>query len=134
MDDQIIVKRAFDDFKTNIVAFLEGQLRNSYVYGDDIITVYTRKGVHNINGALLQCFDIGTITIASDYRSQGLGMRVINHMHAINPYRCTFVESLINDQLHQRLVRLGWKSVKDSVPPSVFKMTPLPPPLISNMM
>jgi hypothetical protein len=87
--------------------------------------VYTRKAHHAISGALIQSFDIGTITVSEQFRGRGLGMRVINHMHQINPFRCTYVESILNEGLYDRLIDEGWRDVPGSKPKSVFKMTPL---------
>lgn len=119
-DDDLMMS-AFDDFKNNLTTFLNQPLPNQYVYGDDIITVYTRKGVHLIDNALTSCLDIGTIVIADRYRGQGLGMRVIDHMHRINPFGATFVESLQNTGLYQRLLYEHWRDVPRSTPPSVYK-------------
>lgn len=119
------IDEAFDNFKQELDVFLAGRLPNGYVYGNDIISVYTRKGRHLISGAVIQCLDIGTIVISELYQNRGLGMRVINYMHKINPYRCTFVESILNQGLLERLTRYGWHDVPHSVPPSKFLMTPL---------
>lgn len=133
MDDQqlfehSIVKEiddAFVEFVQELDQFIAGRLPNGYVYGNDVISVYTRKGTHFINGAMFKTLDIATIVIAEPYRNRGLGMRVINHMHKINPFRCTVVESIQNEHLYDRLKRYDWADVERSVPPSVFKLTPL---------
>jgi hypothetical protein len=119
------IDEAFVDFKRELDVFLAGRLPNGYVYGNDVISVYTRKGTHMINGALFKCLDVGTIVVAEQYRNRGVGMKVIDYMHKINPFRCTYVESIQNEQLYDRLKRYGWSDVDHSVPPCVFKLTPL---------
>lgn len=117
--------QAFCSFKDELDQFLKGRYPNLYVYGDDIISVYTRKGFHAIQGAPIECLDVATIVIAEQYRNRGLGMKVIDYMHSINPFRCTYVESILNTQLYDRLKRYGWRDVEHSMPPSLFKMKPL---------
>lgn len=119
--DDRLMKSAFEDFKVGLHEFFKQPLPNLYVYGDDIITVYMRKGIHLIDKSLTNCLDIGTITIADRYRGQGLGMRVIDYMHSVNPYPATYVESLLNSGLHQRLLDERWLPVPRSTPPSVYK-------------
>lgn len=113
--------KAFADFRHDLDEFLAESLPNRYVYGNDIISVYVRKGHHYLDGALTKCLDIGTIVISDHYRGNGLGIRVIDYMHQINPFRATFVESLLNNRLHDRLLSEHWRSVPNANPPSVYK-------------
>lgn len=119
------IESAFASFGCELDKFLVGRLPNGYVYGDDVISVYTRKATHYINGAPIKCLDIGSIVVGEEYRNRGVGMRVINHMHKVNPFRCTYVESILNTELYDRLERNGWRYVEGSTPPCLFKMTPL---------
>jgi hypothetical protein len=126
--EQSIVKDiddAFAEFTQDLDEFIAGRLPNRYVYGGDVISLYTRKGKHMIQGVLFQCLDVGTIVIADPYQYRGLGMRVINHMHSINPFRCTYVESILNDPLYDRLKRYGWSDAGGGPDRNVFKLTPL---------
>lgn len=127
-EDQDIVRAmndAFGYFTDEFDQFLLDRLPNRYLYGDDIITVYARKATHLILGVPIKTFDIGTITIADRYQNRGLGMRVINHIHKHNPFRSTYIESILNDALYDRLKGHGWKDAGVGVDRNVFKMTPL---------
>lgn len=127
--DLEIIDQAFETFKCELNAFLEGRLPNLYVYGEDVIAVYTRKGYHMIQETPFHCLDIASITISQKYQGHGLGMRVIDHMHQINPFRVTYVESLLNDRLHARLLKEHWIEVTRGEfainPPCVYKFKPL---------
>lgn len=124
-DRSEVCNEAFASFVSELDTFMAGKYPNLWIFGDDIISVYTRKGHHAISGAIVECLDIATITIGEQFRNRGLGMRVINHMHKVNPYRFTYVESILNDNLYDRLIRNGWRDVPGSNPKSVFKTTPL---------
>lgn len=119
-----VMHEAFKEFVTQLDEFIEGPLPNGYVYGEDIISVYTRKAVHVIGNVVYNCLDVSSITVAESYRGQGLGIRVIDHMHKINPFHVTFVESLLNDGLRERLLKERWDEVPNSIPPSVYKFKP----------
>lgn len=108
-------------FKQELTDFLDGRLPNLYVHGNDVVSVYTRKGVHCVNGELANCLDIASISVSENMRNRGVGTSVINHMHRVNPYPITFVESLLNAELYARLLADGWKDVEGSNPPSVYK-------------
>lgn len=126
-DDAIVrdIADAFVEFKQDLDQFLAGRLPNRYVYGGDVISLYTRKGKHLIQGAPIQCLDIGSIVVADLYQNRGVGTKVINYVHKINPFRCTYVESILNDALYDRLKRDGWRDTSTGPDRNVFKMTPL---------
>lgn len=119
------IDNAFVEFVQDMDEFLAGRLPNRYVYGGDVISLYTRKGKHMIQGVLFQCLDVGTIVVAEQYQYRGVGMRVINHIHKINPFRCTYVESILNDPLYDRLKRYGWVDAGGGPDRNMFKLTPL---------
>lgn len=125
MTDIRVMREAFNAFVKELDEFLEGPFPNTYVYGEDIISVYVRKGTHCIGNTLFDCLDIATITVKEEFRGQGLGIRVIDHMHKINPYRITFVESLLNNGLKERLIKERWEEVPNAIPPCVYKFRPL---------
>lgn len=116
------------DTITNIMVdvdrFLTEPVRNRYVSDDlGVCMVYARKGIHCINGHMTRTLDVANISVEGGMRGNGIGMSVINSMHAANPYQATYVESLLNEGLHQRLLDDGWLPVAESHPPSVFKPT-----------
>lgn len=120
---------AFDQFKQELATFISGKQRNGYVYGNDVITVYVRKdSTHIVKSVPFKCLDIATITIAHLYQNRGCGMRVINHIHSINPYRMTFIENILNDNLYDRLIGRGWADTESHTDRCVFKLTPLSTP------
>lgn len=119
---QAEIDEAFDVFKIELQLFLDAPCRNMHVYGNNIISVYTRKGHHFVEGSIRECLDIASISIADEYQRLGLGMKVIDYMHNINPMSYTFIESLLNEQLHERLFRQHWLPVPNSTPPSVYKV------------
>lgn len=122
--EQQIIEDAFSSFKQELQDFFNGEQHNVYVYGGELISVYTRKGRHYINGTLEEnCLDIANISIAEEFQQRGLGLRVIDYMHRINPYEVTFIESILNEHLEYRLRRDGWQEVEHSVPLSVYKPT-----------
>jgi len=116
---------AFESFVQSFDDFLAGSFPNLWIYGDDIISVYVRKGKRFINGGWFTCFDIGTITINEQYQGNGIGIKVIDYLHSNHPYRATLVESILNQRLYDRLKREHWNDVQNSVPPSLFKLKPL---------
>lgn len=127
--EQSLIKNAdeaFEDFKQDLNDFLTSRVPNRYVYGNNVITVYVRKGHHLIGGVVIKCLDCAMLVIREPYRNRGLGMRVVNHIHSINPFCCTYVESIVNNQLYDRLKRNGWIDVSSaSSDRNVFKVTPL---------
>lgn len=112
-----------DDVAIEVDKFLNGSVRNQYVSDPHgICVVYIRKGLHYINGATMRTFDIANISVESGLRGSGIGISAINKMHEMNPFQATFVESLLNEGLHQRLLNDGWNEVEGSIPPCVYKM------------
>ena len=108
----------------DVTRFLTEPVRNRYVADElGVCTVYTRKGIHYINGHMTRTLDVANISVEGGLRGNGIGMSVINNMHAANPYQATYVESLLNEGLHQRLLNEGWMPVKDAYPPCVYKVT-----------
>lgn len=108
----------------DVTRFLTEPVRNRYVSDElGVCMVYARKGIHYINGHMTRTLDVANISVEGGMRGNGIGMSVINSMHAANPYQATYVESLLNEGLHQRLLDDGWLPVAESYPPSVFKPT-----------
>lgn len=117
---------AFAAFKVELDQFLAGKAKNQYVYGNDVITVYARKdATHMIQGVPMRCFDIATITIPSLYQGRGFGMRVVDYIHSINPFRITYIESILNDEFYLRLCARSWKDTGSKTDRNLFKVTPL---------
>lgn len=127
LDDYMIraADTAYKAFVQSFDEFLIGKYPNIWIYGEDIISVYVRKGKRHINGGWFACLDIGTITISEQYQGNGIGTKVIDHIHRRHSLRATLVESILNDRLYDRLKREHWNDVKNSVPHSVFKLKPL---------
>lgn len=112
-----------DNIVADIARFLTEGVRNRYVsdeYG--MCQVYARKARRNVNGKMAFTLDIANISVDGGLRGNGIGMRVINKMHEMNPYQITFIESLLNEQLHQRLINDGWLPVDGAYPPCVYKV------------
>lgn len=119
-----VKQEAFRNFCLELDEFIQGRCPNLHVYGDNIISVYTRKATHAINGRLFKCLDVGTIVIDDAFRGEGLGIKVIDYMHSINPFQVTYVESLLNIGLYDRLKQERWNDVVGTVPLSVYKLRP----------
>jgi len=115
------IKSELDEFISGFDDFLSSKQRNAWIYGGHVISVYVRKGYHYINGSLINTLDIGTIDVDEEYQNRGIGTYVINYLHKQNPFPCTFIESILNTQLHERLLRQGWQEVPNAIPPCVFK-------------
>lgn len=55
-------------------------------------------------------FIIANILVKQEeMRGKGLGMRLINALHQVNPYSKTAIESVNNGRLYRRLLNDGWK-------------------------
>lgn len=111
---------------SNIVAdaarFLTEGVRNRYISDEfGICQVYARKARRMVNGHMSFTLDIANISVDGGLRGNGIGMRVINKMHEMNPYQITYIESLLNEQLHQRLLNDGWLPDEGTYPPCVYK-------------
>lgn len=112
------------NFSTDLTRFLTEGIRNRYVMDEfGVCSVYARKARRMINGKMTSTLDIANISVDGGLRGNGIGIAVIEKMHELNPYQATYVESLLNENLHQRLLRDGWETVTDAYPPCVFKST-----------
>lgn len=117
---------ALQEFKQQLDEFIAGPIPNQYVYGEDVISVYTRKGTHAIDGAIFDCLDIARITIAERFQCQGIGFKVIDHMHRINPFRVTYIESVLTDRFYDRLIAEHWTDLTRGIGDrNVYKFKPL---------
>lgn len=117
-------KRVVHELKDELADFLDGPNRNQYISdADSICNVYTRKGLHYIDGVVEQTLDVASISVEPEFRGNGLGSSVINMMHRNNPFGITFVESLLNDSLYTHLKKCGWKDVAESNPPCLYLET-----------
>lgn len=119
------VEYALQEFRQGLDEFLAGRFPNQYVYGEDIISVYVRKGHHAISGVVLECLDIASITIADPFQCQGIGFKVIDHMHKVNPFRVTYIESILTDRFHERLLAENWIDQTSWCVRNVYKFKPL---------
>ena len=88
-----------------------------------VCAIYVRKANHMINGTMHQTFDIANISVDESMRGQGIGMSIIDAITNTVPYSTIFIESLLNESFHQRLLKDGWLPVTNSCPPCVFKTT-----------
>ena len=123
-DASTLRRTVISDLKEALLEFLDGPNRNQYICdSDSIVNVYTRKGLHHINGMVEHTLDIAAISVTHECRSNGIGAGVINMMHACNPFGITFVESLLNESLYTHLKASGWKDVEHSTPPCVYLET-----------
>lgn len=113
---------AFEEFKDQLAAFAASSLRNSYIYGHEIISVYVRKSQRYVaRDCLVDVFDIASINIAEEHQNAGLGTKVIDHIHCHHDRAATMVESILNDQLYDRLIRQGWTYMQNTYPRCVIK-------------
>ena len=111
------------NFSTDLTKFLTEGVRNRYLSGEfGVCNVYSRRTRHLINGKVMFTLDVANISIDGGLRGNGIGMGIINKMHEMNPYQATYIESLLNEGLHQRLLNEGWIPVKDTYPPCVYKI------------
>ena len=109
-------------FFENFKQFLQKKVRNEFVYSSDqSIHVYARKGIHLINGKQEQTLDIARIEVDDALQGRGIGTAMINGIHDLNPFKITYVENLLNEQLYARLKKQGWLDVNNSLPPCVYK-------------
>lgn len=112
------------NFAVDLTRFLTEGVRNRYVADEfEVCSVYTRKARHNINGRMAFTLDIANISVDGGLRGNGIGMDVINKIHVMNPYQVTYIESLLNEGLHQRLLNEGWLPVEGTYPPCLYKQT-----------
>ena len=111
--------KALNKFQSELAKFLSSNMRNIYVTSGRSISVYTRKGIHLINGKRRNTLDIANISISR--RGKGLGMAVVNLMHQVNPFEATYVESILNERFGKRLLKEGWLVVKEANPLTVYK-------------
>lgn len=113
---------AFNEFKDQLAAFTASSLRNSYIYGHEIISVYVRKSQRYVKrGYVVDVFDIASINIAEEHQNNGLGTLVIDHIHHHHDREATMVESILNDQLYDRLINQGWTYMPNTHPRCVIK-------------
>lgn len=110
--------------RDELINFLGSGIRNGYISdADSVCNVYTRKGLHLIDGVVEHTLDVASISVDSEHRGNGIGSSVIHMMHNTNPFGITYVESLLNDSLHDHLKALGWKAVEGSCPRCLYLET-----------
>lgn len=127
--------------KPSLEQFLNGTLKNQYVFfrsSDNIeITSYVRKGPRNINGIIFdKVLDrANTSLVASKYKNKMIksGNVMANtgayrefdiymtNMAKKYNYDGIYVESVINDNLHNVLKRYGYELLPNSYPASYWK-------------
>lgn len=112
------------NFSTDLTRFLTEGIRNRYVMDEfGVCSVYARKARRMINGKMTSTLDIANISVDGGLRGNGIGTGIINLIHESNPYHITYVECLLNESLHQRLLNDGWESVEGTYPPCLYKST-----------
>jgi len=113
-----VIENDIDLFKQAFEAFLKGKAKNQWLYGGNDIQVYVRKGYHAVGDKMFTTLDIANISI--EEKGKGTGMQLIWWLHQQNPFQVTFIESLLNRRLYERLKKDGWLDVPNSYPPSVY--------------
>lgn len=94
---------------------------NEWLVGDDM-EVYVRRSVYrSIGGDRLVCLDIANIEVAE--KGQGHFTEFLRDAHAINPWGATYVESVLEERLHDFLTKEGFLVQPLSLPVSYYKLT-----------
>lgn len=83
------------------------------------LDVYVRRGFHLIEGDLTACLDLASLN-ATPMR-KGIGTRFITAAHEMNPWRVTYIESVLNPHLVRWLDRNDWMRI-ESMAPSYYKL------------
>jgi len=98
--------------------FLAGPLHNVWL-GDSHLQVYVRKGRRYLEGdKLIHMLDIANISATEP--GKGIGTAFIREAHVINPFSITYIESILNDQFLDHLLREGWILAERCNPPCVY--------------
>lgn len=106
------IQAELESFIHNFQRFLRWKDRNLWVRSEhEIIQAYCRKAHHSINGKMTETLDIANISVEAEYQNQGLGMGAIDAMDQLNPFKVTYVENVLNDQLACRLRLRGWTEI-----------------------
>lgn len=91
--------------------FLESSLRNAWIV-DGFIDVYVRKSKRIIDGKMVDCFDVASVSVQEDQQGKGLFtdfMRmVIERMDC-----CIYVESILNPAVERICESLGFTVVRN---------------------
>lgn len=90
--------------------------RNSYVREPGFSTLYVRWGRHALDGEVLICLDLANMT--ARHEGKGTFKRLVARLREQHPSVPLFVESVLNEQLIPGLLRLGFETVPDAMPPS----------------
>lgn len=91
----------------------------------DGIKVYVRHSYRNLEGQLLiPCLDIASISVSTRLRRKGRCRRFIEMAHEIHPWKATFIENVLNENLRDAFERWQWTryTVEGIFDSSFFKL------------
>jgi hypothetical protein len=91
-----------------LIKFLDSNERNSWLCSKGL-QVYVRKSKRLFRGRLVPVLDIASICATPP--GKGVGTRFMEEANRINPYKITFVESVLNELFQGWLLRNGWKRI-----------------------
>ena len=90
--------------------------RNSYVDEPGFESLYVRWGRHCIDDEQLICLDIANVT--AERTGKGTFKRLIKRLREKQPNTPIYVESVQTERFCKGLLRMGFKYVAKTVPPS----------------